>query len=100
MRTWLTAEKIYEGFPLFLRRSENLETESNQISFPVLAVVTHKFTKRQPNGLPDKDYNDGLAEMDYELVTAFDIDRMGVPALIETFGGERNYYFYVSTEAD
>jgi len=27
------------------------------------------------------------------LVTAFDIDRMGIPALVETFGGKRHYYF-------
>jgi hypothetical protein len=38
--------------------------------------------------------------MDHELVTAFDIDRMGVPALVETFGGERNYYFYVAEDTD
>jgi hypothetical protein len=38
--------------------------------------------------------------MDHELVTAFDIDRMGIPALVETFGGERHYYFYVTADAD
>ena len=38
--------------------------------------------------------------MDRALITAFDVDFMGVPALIETFGGERNYYFYVSEETD
>ena len=38
--------------------------------------------------------------MDFELVTAFDVDCMGVPALVETFGGERNYYFYVTADAD
>jgi len=82
--------KIYEGFPLLRRRPKNLEIESNQASFPVFVVVTHKFTKRQPNGLPDKDYNDGLAEIDYELVTAFDIDCMGVSAIHsgrKLFGG-------------
>jgi hypothetical protein len=25
---------------------------------------------------------------------------MGVPALIETFGGKRNYYFYVAADSD
>ena len=38
--------------------------------------------------------------MDHELISAFDVDRMGVPALVEIFGGERNYYFYVATDAD
>jgi hypothetical protein len=100
MRSWLTAEKSYEGFPLFLRRPADFDVDSLRPNFPSLAIVTHKFTKRQPNGLPDLDYNHGLATMDHELIGAFDVDRMGVPALVETFGGERNYYFYVATGAD
>jgi hypothetical protein len=100
MRTWLTAEKTYEGFPLMLRRPAHFNVESLRPGLPTLAVVTHKFTERKPNGLPQPDYNHGLAKMDHELVTAFDIDRMGVPALIETFGGERNYYFYVAADTD
>lgn len=66
----------------------------------MLAVVAHELTKTQPSGLPEPDYNDGLMEMDRELVAAFDVDCMGVPALIETFGGKRHYYFYVSQDAD
>ena len=100
MYSWITTEKTYEGFPLFLRRPANLDVEALRPTFPTLAVVTHEFTKRKPNGLPESDYNDGLAKMDHELVTAFDVDRMGVPALVETFGGKRNYYFYVTADAD
>ena len=100
MRSWLTAEKIYEGFPLFLRRPADFDVDSLRPLFPTLAVVTHEFTKRKPNGLPEADYNNGLVDMDCELVGAFDVDHMGVPALVETFGGERNYYFYVAADTD
>ena len=100
MREWLTIERIYEGFPLFFRRVTNLDIQSLRPLLPNLAVVTHQFAKRKPNGLPEPTYNDGLAEMDHELITAFDVDRMGVPVLIETFGGERNYYFYIAADAD
>ena len=100
MHSWLTAEKTYEGFPLFLRRPADLDVDSLRPLYPTLAVVTHEFTKRKPNGLPQPDYNDGLEEMDCELVGAFDVDRMGVPALVETFGGKRHYYFYVSSDAN
>src|SRR5690349_15918909 len=100
MRKWLMAEKTYEGFPLFLRRPECLDVDLLRPHLPNLAVVKHKFTKRKPNGLPDDDYNHGLREFDHALVSAFDVDRMGVPALVETFGGERNYYFYVAPAAD
>lgn len=100
MRTWLTAEKTYEGFPLFLRRPATLDVESLRPQLPTLVVLTHTFSKREPNGLPESDYNHGLATMDREIVSAFDIDCMGAPALVETFGGERNYYFYVALETD
>jgi len=100
MRSWLTAEKTYEGFPLLLRRPANFDVDSLRPLFPTLAIVTHKFTKRKPNGLPEPDYNNGLVDMDCELVGAFDVDQMGVPALVETFGGQRNYYFYVAADTD
>jgi len=100
MTTWLTGEKTYEGFPLFLRRPAHLDVEVLRPSFPKLAIVTHEFSKRKPNGLPEPDYNHELAGMDHELIAAFDIDRMGVSVLVETFGGKRHYYFYVADNAD
>jgi hypothetical protein len=100
MFTWATAQKVYEGFPLMLRRPTNLDIELLRSSHPTLAVVTHVFTKRNPNGLPEPEYNHSLIDMDGELVGAFDVDQIGVPAFVETFGGERNYYFYVSADAD
>lgn len=98
--SWLTTEKIYEGFPLMLRRPVNLDTDSLRPLYPTLAVVTHEFTKRRPNGLPEPDYNESLFDMDCALVEAFDVGSIGVPALVETFGGKRHYYFYVSFTAD
>ena len=91
---------MYEGFPLFLRYPTDVDVESLRPAFPSLAIVTHEFTKRLPNGLPEADYNHGLAAMDQELTAAFAVDRMGLPVLIETFGGKRHYYFYVAEGAD
>ena len=100
MQAWLSTERMYEGFPLFLRRPPNLDIDSLRPCFPQLVAITHTFAKRMPNGLPEADYNHGLAEFDHSLIIAFDIDRLGDPVLIETFGGARNYYFYVSADAD
>jgi hypothetical protein len=100
MATWLSVEKKYEGFPLLLRYPTDLDVESLRPDFPSLAIVTHDFRKHLPSGLPEADYNDGLAEMDHELIVAFDVGRTGVPVLIETFGGKRRYYFYVAEDAD
>ena len=100
MLTWLTAEKEYEGFPLLLRRPAELDVDSLRPTHPTLVVVTHEFTKRRPDGLPEPEYNKSLVEMDTELVRAFDVDQIGVPALVETFGGKRHYYFYVAVDTD
>ena len=98
--SWVSIELTYEGFPLFLRRSVNLDTDSLQALFSNLAVLTHKFSKREPNGLPEADYNDSLFDFDREIVGAMNSDGKGVPVLIETFGGKRNYYFYVAADAN
>ena len=100
MLEWISFEKEYEGFPLLLRRPKNLEIGSLIKSLPQLAVVTHKFTKRRPDGLPDPDYNESLFEMDIEIRRAFDVSQMGAAVLVETFGGKRHYYFYVTTKTD
>jgi hypothetical protein len=68
--------------------------------FPRIAVLTHEFSKRLPNGLPEADYNDGLMEMDLEIQGLFQSAKIGLPVLVETFGGKRKYYFYVSETAN
>ena len=96
MYSWATAERTYEGFPLFLRCPTDVDTPEHRRSFSDLVIVTHTFAKRLPDGRPDFDYNRRLEDMDVAIARAFDGTRSGVPVLVETFGGERNYYFYVA----
>lgn len=97
---WLSGERTHEGFPLLIRRPADLGMEHFRSLFPVLVTVTHEFATRLPNGLPDPQYNSGLAKLDHELIRSFDLTQTGIPVLVETFGGERNYYFYVAPNAD
>jgi hypothetical protein len=100
MYSWATAERTYEGFPLFLRHPTDIDTPQHRQSFSDLVVVTHTVAKRLPDGRPESGYNRGLEDMDVAIVRAFDSPRSGVPVLVETFGGERNYYFYVAPSTD
>jgi hypothetical protein len=100
MYSWANAELVYEGFPLFLRRPTDVDTSANRQKFPDLAVITHTFTQRYPDGRPEPGYNKTLSDFDYAVVTAFDALHSGVPVLVETFGGERNYYFCIAPHAD
>ena len=100
MYSWATAERTYEGFPLLLRRPTDADTPEHRRSFSDLVIVTHTFAKRLPDGRPDAGCNRGLEDMDVAIVRAFDATRSGVPVLVETFGGERNYYFYAAAGTD
>ena len=99
-RKWVVSKLTYEGFPLLLRRPTNLDTPANRERYPILAVVTHEFTHRYPDGRPEPAYNESLLDFDCEITSAFDSPQRGIPILIETFGGKRIYYFYVEPGAD
>ena len=57
-RRWVLSQHTYEGFPLCLRHVERLASPSRRKELPALAIITHTFSKRLPNGLPESDYND------------------------------------------
>ena len=97
-RLWVLSQHSYEGFPLFLRHVERLPFPSRRAELPSLAIITHTFAMRLANGLPDPDYNDTLVDFDLTLIDAMKDDGVGSPVLIETFGGKRIYYYYVTDE--
>lgn len=92
---WVLSQHTYEGFPLFLRHVERLPAPLRRKELPALAIITHTFSKRLANGLPESDYNDSLAEMDLMLMNAMKAQKIGSPVLVETFGGKRMFYYYV-----
>jgi hypothetical protein len=75
-------------YPDTLPSAEDMELRGN------LFLVRHHFAKRLDNGLPEPDYNDGLAELDLSLMRLFGEDD-GMLMLVETFGGKRLYYYYL-----
>jgi hypothetical protein len=97
---WLTTETKYEGFPLYLRCPDYSNVWSYSDKFPNLFCITHKLDKVKDNGLPESDYNWSLMDFDGELVDIFDSENEGVIVLIETFGGERNYWYYIKSQVD
>ena len=97
---WLTSRRLeHEGFPLYLRRPQYEDIWSYQEKFPGLLTVTHKFDQVKSNGLPESDYNKSLNDLDSKMVHMFDV-KDGLIFLIETFGGERNYYYFIAETTD
>jgi len=96
---WCTGEIQHEGFPLHLRFPQKPDFNRLQTKFPKILVVKHSLSKVRSSGLPEPDYNESLADFDHELITAFDAPFSGITVLIETFGGRRTYYIYVSADA-
>jgi hypothetical protein len=97
---WAGSGHTYEGFPLYLRWPTNVDTPTNRERYPRLAVVSHEFTNRYPDGRPEPKYNKTLEAFDVAITSAFDSPPRGVPILVETFGGFRHYYFCVAPDAD
>ena len=97
---WHRLSLEYEGFPLHLRWPAGVDFDDLSGRFPKLFVLTHTFTFRRPDGTPEPTYNDTLANFDLTVTRSFRTDRTGQIVLIETFGGKRNYYFYVMSTFD
>ena len=95
---WYTGEFQHEGFPLHLRFPEKPDFDALQKKHPRLLMVTHSLAEVKSSGVPEADYNDSLAEFDHDLAASFDASS-GIIVLVETFGGNRTYYIYVSVDA-
>jgi len=97
---WLTTETKNEGFPLYLRLPDYENIWSFKDKYSNLFCITHKLDKVKDNGLPESDYNLSLIDFDGDLADLFDNDKEGIIILIETFGGARNYWYYISSKID
>jgi hypothetical protein len=97
---WETLKRTYEGFPLYLRRPVGLDFDALAPKFKVQVALTHTFSFRRFDGAPEPIYNKSLEEFDLSVTRYFDQSGDGQVVLVKTFGGKRNYYFYVAASVD
>jgi Family of unknown function (DUF695) len=97
---WTVKKLTYENYPLIVRYPTNLNYDELQKNLPTRLVVTLNLEKITDLGLPEPKYNDSLESFDIYLVDYFKEIIEGQCVLIETFSGNRNYYFYVSEKVD
>src|SRR5260370_42544336 len=71
-----------------------------QVKYPRLLIITLHLEKVRPDGMPEPDYNKKLMAMDLSLVRHFEKAKKGSLVLVETFAGKRNYYYYVTMDAE
>ena len=64
--------------------------------YPKLICIKHEFDRVKDNGLPTAEYNESLIDFDGEVVNLFDPNKSGIIILVETYGGARNYWFYIT----
>jgi hypothetical protein len=98
--TWFTAEIEHEGFPLLLRKPDYKNVWFYKTQYSKLLCVTHSLDKVKDNGLPENAYNSSLADFDHEMCSLFKESNEGIIILVETFGGKRNYFYYLSSTID
>jgi hypothetical protein len=93
---WESAQRTHEGFPLYLRRPAGLEFDALMPRYPALMALSHHLSSVRPDGAPEPTYNRGLEDFDAAVTSFFLRSHEGQIVLVETFGGKRHYYFYVS----
>lgn len=98
--TWSTMKSEHEGFPLYLRKPNYTNIYEFKDRFPLLLRVAQILEKVKDNGLPEGDYNLSLMDFDESMTELFDEEKEGVVFLVETFGGERGYYYFISDTVD
>jgi hypothetical protein len=96
--TWYTGTLTHEGFPLMLRFPEKPDFDSLQKRYTKFLTIEQRLEKVQRSGLPEPDYNDTLFPFDEHVLSM--LGDFGFPVLVETFGGKRAYYIYVTADVD
>ena len=79
-----------------MRVRPTVDTPEIRTGYPHLAIVTHELAKVKSNGLPENDYNDSLAQFDFDLQAAVSGANEAIVILVETFSGKRIYYACVA----
>ena len=77
-----------------------LEFEALASKYRVHVTLTHEFNLRRMDGAPEPAYNETLEDFDIATTRLFRESEQGQVVLVETYGGRRNYHFYVSQEVD
>lgn len=93
---WLTTETEYDGLPLYLRLPNYKNVWEYKSKYPKLICIKHEFNRVKNNGLATAEYNESLIDFDGEVVNLFDPNKSGIVILVETYGGARNYWFYIT----
>lgn len=98
--SWVVSSRDYEGFPLFTRHPVGLDFDKLELIYPIRVIVALTFARVQENGLPERQYNETLEIFDNFITEYFEYRSNGQCVLVETYGGKRNFYLYVSKSAD
>lgn len=98
--SWIVSSRDYQGFPLLTRHPVGLNFDKLQVIYPIRLIVDLTFAKVQENGLPENHYNETLEIFDNFITEYFKHRSNGQCVLVETYGGKRHFYLYVSRLAD
>lgn len=90
---WYTCMRDYCGQPLAVRMRPPSAVEATRAQYTYLFVATIELATVMGNGLPDADYNEGLINVDLDIVRQ--VEANGTVVVVETFAGKRSYYAYV-----
>jgi hypothetical protein len=98
--SWSTTDSEYEGYPLRVDKPNYTDIYEYKARYPRLVRITFHFDSTMANGWPKPDYEIALADFDEDMRVLFDREKEGIIFLIETYGAQRAYHYFISDMVD
>jgi len=97
---WTTAEGRKSGRPMLLRFRPGLKSFLGDPRFSRRLQITWVFGDHNSSGMPSGEDSEAMGPLEDRLVEALEAEKAGILAFVHTYGGTRQWHFYISESAD
>lgn len=92
--TWAAGQSEKDGKPMFVRANLSIRDKAPVADYPVQVMISAKFDKPGPHGLPSEAELPELEKFEEETSKVLTQDKLCIFALVVTHDGLRDYFFY------
>jgi len=98
--TWTVAKSSVKGIPVIYKFMNELPDEITRGKLPWLTVVSWKYDGSTNNGMPTRDVNDGMIELEDSLEAIVGREAIYFDVYSATGNDLKEFVFYISYQAE
>ena len=98
--TWTVAKSSVKGIPVIYKFMNELPDEITRGKLPWLTVVSWKYDGSTNNGMPTRDVNDGMIELEDSLEAIVGREAIYFDVYSATGNDLKEFVFYISDQAE